>query len=95
MTTDKAPTVPELIAWAETTKHPGCDCRSCKMRPHIAEALRRLQTAADDSRKHVDQARRDLRQALDIIESGRDDSEAFRVVRLRIYEAGKQLAAAC
>ncbi len=41
---------------------------------------------------HVEQARRDLRQAIDIIESGRDDSEAFRVVRLRIHQAGKQLA---
>ncbi len=33
--------VAELIEWARTSKHPGCNCRACKMRPRVVAALTR------------------------------------------------------
>lgn len=31
-----------LIAWANETKHPGCDCKACKMRPRVAACIESL-----------------------------------------------------
>lgn len=53
-----------------------------------------LSSRLENNGKHIDQARRDLRQALDLLENGEDGYDALRTVTRRIYEAGKQLALA-
>lgn len=63
--------------------------------PWYMERIAELDSKLGAQQTAVEQARRDLRQALDILEGGGEDADALRAVRLRIYEAGKQLAGVC